>query len=106
MVLPLLQRSLWLAEFYQCQEGQQNAFGDARSDRGEAFGLFEEGDDFLQFFFCFVDASNVIKLDPGFGFHLKRARDLPVAWLARNVTRATKEENSPPINRIGKLDFQ
>jgi len=46
-------------------------------DRGEAFRLFEEGDDFLQFFFCFVDASNVIKLDPVLASIWKRARDLP-----------------------------
>jgi len=49
------------------------------------------------------------QFDPGFGFHWKRARDLPNLRLdldRRNVTRATKRKNSPPINRIGKLDCQ
>jgi len=32
---------------------EQNAFGDG-PDRGEAFRLFEERDDFLQFFLCFM----------------------------------------------------
>jgi len=68
MVLPLLQRSLWLVSFTSARR-EQNAFGDARSDRGEAL-LFEEGDDFLQFFLASsmpATSSNLIPVLLPFG---------------------------------------
>jgi len=82
---------------------EQNAFGDARSDRGEAFGLFEEGD-FLQFFFV----SNVVEGNSGFGFHLEAGRIYQFkAWLVVLLERrnnSIKAINGKIHNSLQKPD--
>jgi len=45
--------------------------GNFGADGVEAFGFFEEGYDFLQFFFSFFDACYVVEHHAGFGFHLE-----------------------------------
>jgi len=57
-------------------------------DRGEAFRLFEER---LLAVPCFIDASNVVKGNSSFGFHLEEA---PTKFKALEVLLERRRNNS------------